>query len=177
MLFPFRVPVGDGNFPVQRIAIAIVLSHQLTQSGALLERNCRGITNHNQAIIAKAQGAGIEQGRKLRLKALHHAILNGLNGRRSQRDVGLLCVGIGDKERQQAQAWRGALRLKLGRLCIAGGGGLFRTDHFVDELTRRLLGLGGRKIDIDRDAGRHHDQQSEYACNYKFAQHGLLPLD
>ena len=82
------------------------------------------------------------------------AIMDGLDGRGADGDVGRLRVRAGDEEGKQRHAAALLRRSRSRRLAT----GQLVADHLFDELARGFLRLGGGEIHVDRDAGRQHHQ-------------------
>ena len=140
-------------------AVPIVFGYGLVHGGAILEAEFGRIAHHDQAVAPETQGAAVEMRGKLALEALRHACLNGLNGRGLEGDVRRLRLSIGDEEGQQP---RGHATAGIGfRYRRLAGTGCIVANHLLDELACRLLSLGGREIDVDRDAGRQHQQTEQ----------------
>src|SRR5690606_6511646 len=97
--FPFRVAVGDGDFAIHGVAVAVVVGHGLVDGDAVLERELARIADDDQAIAAEAQRAGVEARAQGAVETCFHARLYRLDGGRADGDVGRrLGVGRGDAD-------------------------------------------------------------------------------
>src|SRR5690606_35770457 len=71
--FPFRVAVGDGDFAVDGVAVAVVVGHGLVDGDAVLERKLARVADDDQAVAAEAQRTGIEAHAQGAVEARLHA--------------------------------------------------------------------------------------------------------
>src|SRR5690606_36264456 len=87
LAFPLRMAIGHGDLAVDRVAVAVVLSHRLLDAGAILQRQLGGIARDDGAVAGKAQCTGVEAGPQTVVEPGGHARLDGLDRRRLDADI------------------------------------------------------------------------------------------
>src|SRR5690606_1316806 len=110
LLLPLGMTIGHGDFAIDRRAVAIILGYGLCQGGTILQRNLRRITDLDGAVAAEAQRATVEVAGQLTLEAARHALLDCLDCRRADIDIGFLCVRRTDEQAEQTEAAIAAAR-------------------------------------------------------------------
>src|SRR5690606_6927178 len=79
--FPLRMAVGDGDFAVDRLAVAVVVGHGLLDLHPVLERQLGGVAHDDRAVAGKAERAGVEARAQGRIEPGGHPRLDRLDRR------------------------------------------------------------------------------------------------
>ena len=85
---PLRMLVGDGDFTVDRGAIAIVIGDGLLERGTIGQCKLTAIAQFDQAIALQPQRAAVEMLRQAGREACRHPLLDGLDRRRLDAQIG-----------------------------------------------------------------------------------------
>ena len=128
VLFPIGMAVGDRDFLVDRLAVAVVVGHGCLHADAVLQLERARIAQDDQAVLAEAERASVEALAQRGIETRGHARLDRLDRRRLDGDVRLrLRMGAcrcrpGSADRCAAAGWpcRRTARLSSVRAWLSG---------------------------------------------------------
>src|SRR5690625_710213 len=85
--FPFRMPIGHGDLPIDRARIPVLVRDRLVHRYPFRQRDRAGIADLHRAVPAEAERAAVEMRTQRVAEPVAHPRADGINRRRADGDV------------------------------------------------------------------------------------------